>query len=308
VAANAGHDTALIGRNPEEMRRMKETRENSRYLPGVSLPERIEPTVDMERLNASLVILSVPSHHVREAARKIRPYVRTEGIIVNAAKGLEEQTHDRLSQVLTAELPDQRIAVLSGPSHAEEVGRNMPTAVVVTSEQGIAEGVQEMLMTPAFRIYTNNDLVGVELGGALKNVVALCTGIAQGLGFGDNTKAALITRGLAEIVRLGVHMGGQPATFAGLAGMGDLIVTCTSRHSRNNRAGIALGEGKPLDQVLAEVGMVVEGVHTTRAAYELAQMTGVSMPIVAEAYQILYQGADPRAAVTKLMLRNKKHE
>ncbi|MDR3288880.1 MAG: NAD(P)H-dependent glycerol-3-phosphate dehydrogenase [Peptococcaceae bacterium] len=308
IAAGAGHETALIGRDPREMARMKERRENVKYLPGVCLPTAIEPTVDLSYLQAPLVILSVPSHQIREAVKKAGPYLQRGGTLVNTAKGLEEHTHQRLSQILASELPEQRIAVLSGPSHAEEVGRNMPTAVVVAADSDIAGQVQEMLMTPVFRIYTNRDMVGVELGGALKNVVALCTGMAEGLGFGDNTKAALMTRGLAEIARLGVDMGGDPLTFAGLAGVGDLIVTCTSKHSRNSRAGIALGQGKPLSQVLDEVGMVVEGVRTTRAAFELARLRHISMPIVEEAYKILYEQADPRAAVTQLMQRDKKRE
>lgn len=309
LMAKAGKTVALIGRNDEEIRQMKERRENLRYLPGVVLPQPLEPTTDLGQLQADLLILSVPSHGVRSAARLIRLYLRPETIIVNTAKGLEEGTQERLSQVLKEELPDHPIVVLSGPSHAEEVGRDMPTTVVVSSDSlEAAERVQDLMMTPKFRVYTNPDLIGVELGGALKNVIALCTGIAEGLGFGDNTKAALMTRGLAEIARLGVAMGGNPLTFAGLAGVGDLIVTCTSLHSRNRRAGVALGQGKPLEQVLQEVGMVVEGVRTTKVAYELSRAQKISMPITEEAYRVLFEGFDPKVAVSNLMMRGKKHE
>lgn len=309
LMAKAGNAVALIGRNEEEIREMQERRENLRYLPGVVLPRSLDPTTDLSRLNADLLILSVPSHAVRSTAQLLRQHLRPEALIVNTAKGLEEETHERLSQVLKEKLPGHPITVLSGPSHAEEVGRDMPTTVVVAADNREAgERVQELMMTPKFRVYTNPDLIGVELGGALKNVIALCTGIAEGLGFGDNTKAALMTRGLAEIARLGVAMGGNPLTFAGLSGVGDLIVTCTSLHSRNRRAGVALGQGKPLNQVLQEVGMVVEGVRTAKVAFELSQERGISMPIIEEAYRVLFEGYDPKVAVSNLMMRGKKHE
>lgn len=308
LLANAGHQVALIGRHPDEMELMNKHRENSRYLPGVALPLGLLPTTDLALLNADLVVFSVPSHSVRQAACLVRPYLRSGCIVVNTAKGLEEQTHLRLSEVLTEELPQNPIAVLSGPSHAEEVGRDMPTTVVVASDVGTAAIVQDLMMTPKFRVYTNPDVVGVELGGALKNVIALCTGIAEGLGFGDNTKAALMTRGLAEIARLGVALGGHPLTFAGLSGVGDLIVTCTSQHSRNRRAGVALGQGKPLETVLKEVGMVVEGVKAARVAYQLSVEKDISMPITQQAYKVLFEGADPKEAVADLMMRGKRHE
>ncbi|WP_206811587.1 NAD(P)H-dependent glycerol-3-phosphate dehydrogenase [Paradesulfitobacterium ferrireducens] len=308
MLSKAGHELTLIGRNQEQITQMQERRENTKYLPGVELPPALKLTTDVQALAADLVIFAVPSHGVRGAGRLARPYVREGSIIVNTAKGLEEGTHLRLSQVLSQELPGNRVAVLSGPSHAEEVGRDMPTAVVVASDLDTAASVQDLVMTPNFRVYTNPDLIGVELGGALKNVIALCTGIADGLGFGDNTMAALMTRGLAEIARLGVAMGGHPLTFAGLAGIGDLIVTCTSMHSRNRRAGVALGQGKPLAQVLEEVGMVVEGVRTTKVAYELSQDKGIAMPITEQAYKILNEGADLKQAVSELMLRGKRHE
>ncbi|MDQ7096843.1 NAD(P)H-dependent glycerol-3-phosphate dehydrogenase [Desulfosporosinus sp. PR] len=309
LLTKAGHQVALVGRQSAEMVRMDELRENVRYLPGVVLPSGLTPTTNLKELDADLVVLSVPSHCVRAAARLVKPNLRPGGIVVNTSKGLEETTHSRLSEVLKEELSAQSIAVLSGPSHAEEVGRDMPTTVVVASEAaGVAERVQDLMMTPKFRVYTNPDMIGVELGGALKNVIALCTGIAEGLGFGDNTKAALMTRGLAEIARLGVALGGHPLTFAGLSGVGDLIVTCTSQHSRNRRAGVALGRGKPLDTVLQEVGMVVEGVRNTRVAYQLSQEKGIPMPITQQAYKVLFEGTDPKVAVTDLMMRGKRHE
>ena len=308
LLARAGHQVALIGRQPDQMELMKQHCENARYLPGVVLPAGLLPTTDLTLLNANLVVLSVPSHSVREAARLVKPYLRPGCIVVNTGKGLEEGTYLRLSEVLKEELPHNPIAVLSGPSHAEEVGMDMPTTVVVASDVGTAEVVQDIMMTPNFRVYTNPDVIGVELGGALKNVVALCTGIAEGLGFGDNTKAALMTRGLAEIARLGVALGGHPLTFTGLSGVGDLIVTCTSLHSRNRRAGVALGQGKSLETVLEEIGMVVEGVRATRIAYQLSVEKHISMPITQQAYKILFEGADPKVAVADLMMRGKRHE
>jgi len=308
LLAKAGHQVALIGRHADEMEQMKKQRVNARYLPGVIFPSELLPATDLTLLNADLVVFSVPSHSVREAARLVRPYLREGCIVVNTAKGMEEGTHLRLSEVLTEELPQNPVAVLSGPSHAEEVGRDMPTTVVVASEVGTAQTVQDMMMTPKFRVYTNPDVIGVELGGALKNVIALCTGIAEGLGFGDNTKAALMTRGLAEIARLGVALGGNPLTFAGLSGVGDLIVTCTSLHSRNRRAGVALGQGKPLETVLKEVGMVVEGVRAARIAHDLGIKKNIPMPITEQAYKVLFEGADPKVAVADLMLRGKRHE
>lgn len=308
LLAKAGHQVTLIGRHADEMEQMRKLRENVRYLPGVDFPSGLLPTSELTFLNADLVVFSVPSHGVREAARLVRPYLREGCIVVNTAKGMEEGTHLRLSQVLIEELPKNPVAVLSGPSHAEEVGRDMPTTVVVASDVGTAEIVQDMMMTPKFRVYTNPDVIGVELGGALKNVIALCVGIAEGLGFGDNTKAALMTRGLAEIARLGVALGGNSLTFAGLSGVGDLIVTCTSLHSRNRRAGVALGQGKPLETVLKEVGMVVEGVRATRIAHNLGIEKKIPMPITEQAYKVLFENADPKTAVTDLMLRGKRHE
>jgi len=256
-----------------------------------------------------VIVLAVPSQAVRETAKKMSAYIAPDTIIINAAKGLEMNTHKRLSQVIQEEIPLARVAVLSGPSHAEEVGRGIPTTVVCSSEdKTVAELVQDVFMSPFFRVYTNQDLTGVETGGALKNIIAIAAGISDGLGYGDNTKAALMTRGATEMARLGQAMGASILTFAGLTGIGDLIVTCTSMHSRNRRAGILLGQGKPLEEVLQAVGMVVEGVDTCKAAYELAQQLGVEMPITEQLYQILFKGKDPALAVNELMLRDKTHE
>jgi len=309
LLARAGHQVSLIGRNQEKINTMKNRRENTYYLPGVTLPDMIMPSIDLQDIDADVVFLSVPSHTVRESCRLIKPFLRPNCIIVNTAKGLEEKTYLRLSQVIAQELPDHPLAVLSGPSHAEEVGKDVVTAVVVAAQDiKTAETVQDLIMTPKFRVYTNHDLIGVEMGGALKNIIALCTGILEGMNPRDNTRAALITRGLAEITRLGVAMGGKLETFYGLAGIGDLIVTCTSSHSRNLRAGRALGAGKSLDEVLKEVGMVVEGVRITKIAYELSQRLNIAMPITEKAYNVLFNNLSPHEALVELMMRGKKHE
>ncbi len=309
LLVRAGHKVSLIGIFSDEIEMMKRKKENVPYLPGVFLPNEIAPTTDLKEIEAEAVFISVPSHAVRESARLIRPYLKPGCIIINTAKGLEENTHLRLSQVLAQELPDHPIAVLSGPSHAEEVALDVNTAVVVAAKDiAIAEAVQDLIMTSKFRVYTNLDVIGVEMGGALKNIIALCTGVLEGMNPRDNTKAALITRGLAEMARLGVAMGAQPQTFSGLSGIGDLIVTCTSLHSRNLRAGRALGTGKPLDEVLREVGMVVEGVKSTKVGYELSQKFNISMPITEQAYKVLFEDLTPSEALVNLMMRGKKHE
>jgi glycerol-3-phosphate dehydrogenase (NAD(P)+) len=289
-------------------------RENIRYLPKVMVPPAVEVTVNIKEAvrGTDAVVFAVPSHSFREVLETALPYMSGVGLIINTAKGIEEGSLYRLSQAF-AEVAGQqaleRYVVLSGPSHAEEVGRQVPTAVVAASaSMGSAEYVQDLFMCHNFRVYTNPDVAGVELGGALKNVIALGTGIADGLGFGDNTKAALMTRGLAEISRLGTTLGANPLTFAGLAGLGDLIVTCTSMYSRNRRAGMAIGRGKSLEETLAEVGMVVEGVRTTRAARRLSELYGVNMPITEQMHEVLFKGFSPEAAVEKLMTRGKKHE
>ncbi len=314
LLGSKGLNVSLWARRAEHARALEEHRENVHYLPGVKLPPSVLVSGDLEAVlvGASAVVFCVPSHAFREVLRCALPFLPAGALVINTAKGLEEKSLDRLSCVFASEAGEEsleRYAVLSGPSHAEEVGRFLPTAVVVSSPSAYsAEKAQDLFMCPYFRVYTNPDVTGVELGGALKNVIALGTGIAEGLGYGDNTKAALITRGLAEITRLGVALGAHPLTFAGLSGLGDLIVTCTSRHSRNRRAGICIGQGKTLDEALAEVKMVVEGVRTARAVKELAASLGVEMPISFQMHGVLFAGLSPIEAVNKLMTRSKRNE
>ncbi|MDD2498377.1 MAG: NAD(P)H-dependent glycerol-3-phosphate dehydrogenase [Desulfitobacteriaceae bacterium] len=304
----------LWARKPELARACQIERTNRHYLPGVIIPPLVQVDDDQERVLAGsdVVVLAVASHSVREVAREIKSYLHNGAIVINTAKGLENSSLLRISQVLQEELMGElskRIAVLSGPSHAEEVGRGLPTAVVVSAPDiKVAKTVQDIFMASYFRVYTNPDLIGVEIAGALKNIIALGTGIAEGLGYGDNTKAALITRGLAEITRLGLAVGADASTFAGLAGIGDLVVTCTSMHSRNHRAGIQIGQGEPLDRVVANMGMVVEGVNTTRVAYDLTKKYLVEMPIATETFKVLFEGKNAREAVVSLMTRDKSHE
>lgn len=304
----------IWGRPEDGVLDMGETRENRRFLPGVHIPPMVKPTEDLEAAveGARAVVISVPSQAVREVVLGIKPLLTRKMLVINTAKGLEVSTHLRMSQVVAEVLGEDimnRYAALSGPSHAEEVGKGVPTAVVVASyRKRTAFLAQDIFMAPSFRVYTNPDVAGVELGGALKNIIALGAGIAEGLGFGDNPKAALLTRGLTEIARMGVALGGQGPTFAGLSGIGDLIVTCNSIHSRNRRAGILIGRGKSLKEALKEVGMVVEGVSTTRVAYEVARRLKVAMPITRATYQILFRQKDPLVAVRDLMQRKKKHE
>ncbi|GAB6157005.1 NAD(P)H-dependent glycerol-3-phosphate dehydrogenase [Desulfotomaculum varum] len=288
--------------------------ENQRYLPGVTLYPHISADTDLAGVlaGATAVVFGVPSHCFRLLLQQSLPFIKPDAVIINVAKGLEESSRQRLSEVFADEAGADalsRYAVLSGPSHAEEVGCHIPTAVVAASQDIATAGyVQDLFMTRDFRVYTNPDLVGVELGGALKNIIALGTGIADGLGYGDNTKAAMMTRGLAEITRLGLSMGANLSTFAGLAGVGDLIVTCTSMHSRNRRCGIAIGQGKTLDEAVASINMVVEGVRTTRVAWELAREQRVEMPITEQIYKVLFEQLSPREAVLNLMGRGKKLE
>ncbi len=306
----AGNNVILWSFKEEEAAAILSERENKEFLPGIKLDSDIVITSKDEDVTwADMIVFSTPSKFVRNMAKRFAPFVKENQIVVNVAKGLEEGSLLRLSQVIKEEIPQCRVAVLSGPSHAEEVGRNMATAIVAASEDAsVAEEVQNAFMTPMFRVYTNSDIVGVELGGALKNLIALAAGISDGCGFGDNTKAALMTRGLHEISRLGVAMGAKRETFAGLAGVGDLIVTCTSMHSRNRRAGILLGQGKTLKEALDEVHMVVEGVSNAKAAYELSKKLNINMPITHEINTVLYEGKDVKQAVYDLMTRDKVEE
>jgi len=313
LLAQKGFGVRLWARTSSAAAHMQEVRENVKYLPGVSFPQSLVVTSDLDIATRELAVAVIvtPSHGVRGLIKNLLPYISKDTYLVSAAKGLEVDSLLRMSQVIASELPfaDDRLAVLSGPNHAEEVSRGIPTTTVVAARRReTAEFLQDIFMAPIFRVYTNPDVVGVEIGGALKNIIALGAGISDGLNFGDNSKAALMTRGLAEITRLGVAMGARPQTFAGLSGLGDLVVTCTSMHSRNRRAGIAIGQGKTREEVVLNTGMVVEGIRTTKAAYYLARTYGVNMPIAEQMYKILYEGKSPREAVTDLMLRGKTHE
>jgi glycerol-3-phosphate dehydrogenase (NAD(P)+) len=308
----AGHELTLWTHNPEMARELDEKRENKLLLPGIHLPSDIRITEDIGRAleGGEGVVLAVPSHVVRETAQKALPQWPGSLWIACATKGLEETTHLRMSQVLDQCFKDKApIAVLSGPSHAEEVSRKMPTTVVSASaEAGLAQTVQKAFHSDYFRVYTSTDVAGVELGGALKNVIAIAAGITDGLGLGDNAKAALMTRGLHEITRLGVALGAKAQTFAGLAGMGDLIVTCTSRHSRNRLLGEKLGKGATLEEALRQMVMVAEGVKTAHAAMALAREAKVEIPITEQVYQVLFEGKNAKEAVSALLARSAKPE
>lgn len=313
VLADKGNDVKIWSIIPEQINEINIERTNHAYLKNIKLPENIEAVSTMEEavIGASFVIMSVPSGATRDVSRKLGFCLSDNTIVVNTAKGIEPGTLKRLSEVICEEIPgiSGRLVILSGPSHAEEVAIKMPTAVVVASENHeSAEQVQDLFMSDYFRIYLNFDLIGVEIGGALKNVVALATGISDGLGFGDNTKAAIMTRGMTEIVRLGVAMGADPLTFTGLSGMGDLIVTATSMHSRNRRAGIAIGKGESLEDIKKKMGMVIEGVRTAEAIIELNKKYKVDTPIANHVYKIIFENEDPRETVYELMRREKKAE
>ncbi len=310
MLAENGHTVTLWSYLEKESAELQKKRENIPFLPGVPIPEQVSFTASLvDCADAELVITAVPSHAMRQTAKGLAKVLRENQLVLNISKGLEENTFCTMSQVLREELPGCEIAVMSGPSHAEEVSRRIPTSnVVAAASEATAHKIQDIIMNPVFRIYTNPDILGVELGGSLKNVIALCAGVLDGMGLGDNTKAALMTRGIVEISRLGVQLGAKEETFHGLAGIGDLIVTCTSMHSRNRRAGILIGQGMSLEEAEREVKMVVEGVKTCSAAYALSQKTGVEMPIVEQAYQVLFQGMAPAEAVRNLMKRDKKHE
>ena len=290
---------------------LSKEREHKSKLPGVKIPEDMVFTSDMETAikEKDFLVLAVPSAFTRGTARNMKPFVKEGQIIVDVAKGIEEDTLMTLSQQIEEEIPQANVAVLSGPSHAEEVGRGLPTAVVIGAKtEETARYLQEMFMNHVFRVYISSDMLGMELGGALKNVIALAAGIADGMGYGDNTKAALITRGIAEIARLGVKMGGAIESFTGLTGIGDLIVTCASVHSRNRKAGYLMGQGKTMEEAMAEVKMVVEGVYSAKAAAKLGKKYGVALPIVDKVNEVLFEGKDPKEAVDELMLRDSKAE
>ena len=311
LLAGNGHSIKLWTPFREEADMINSMREQKEKLPGIKVPESVYCTADLdEALQFSDInILVIPSQVIRENIRLIASSAKKPKLICCFSKGLEKDSGLRMSEVIGEELPDAVVVAMSGPCHAEELSQGIPTAYVAASEsRQAAELIQDIFISKRFRVYTNPDIIGTELGGAIKNVIALCAGISDGLGYGDNTKAALMTRGIAEISRLGCAMGAKRQTFMGLAGIGDLIVTCTSVHSRNRRAGILIGQGKTVDQALDEGKMVVEGYYTTEPGYRLSKKLGIVMPITSEAYAILYEGKDPASAVTALMSRDRTFE
>ncbi len=306
-----GHHVMVWSIVKEEIEMLQREREHKDKLPGVKLPPEIVFTVDLEECTAhkDILILAVPSPYVRSTAKLLKGKLKEGQIIVNVAKGIEEATLKTLSEIIKEELKDVNVAVLSGPSHAEEVGRGIPTTCVVGAEtKKTAEYLQNIFMNQVFRVYTSPDILGIELGGALKNVIALAAGIADGLGCGDNTKAALITRGIAEITRLGTAMGGKSETFSGLTGIGDLIVTCASLHSRNRKAGMLIGKGYGMEEAMKEVKMIVEGVYSAKAAMSLAEKHQVEIPIIEQVNKVLFEGKSAKEAMNDLMIRDKKIE
>ena len=306
-----GHDVTVWSIDKEEIEMLNTYREHKTKLPGVMIDDSVVFTTDVELAvkNAGMLVMVVPSPFIRSTAKTIAPYVPREQIVVNVSKGIEESTLMTLTAVISEEIPDVKVGVLSGPSHAEEVGKKMPTTVVAgAKEKEVALLIQDTFMSDFFRVYTSPDVLGIELGGALKNVIALAAGMADGLGCGDNTKAALITRGIAEITRLGVAMGGSVETFAGLSGIGDLIVTCASKHSRNRKAGFLMGQGKSYQEAMDEVKMVVEGVYSAKAALMLAKNYHVEMPIVEIINKVLFENYNTTDAMRDLLTRNRTSE
>ncbi|WP_339123178.1 NAD(P)H-dependent glycerol-3-phosphate dehydrogenase [Fusobacterium nucleatum] len=308
-----GHDLTIWSFDKREAEELKTTRENKTKLPNILLPEDIKVTDDLKEAvdNKDVLILAVPSKAIRSVSKSLKDIIKDNQIIVNVAKGLEEDTLKTMTDIIEEELKGKnpQVAVLSGPSHAEEVGKGIPTTCVVSAHnKELTLYLQNIFMNPSFRVYTSPDMLGVEIGGALKNVIALAAGIADGLNYGDNTKAALITRGIKEISLLGVAMGGEQSTFYGLTGLGDLIVTCASMHSRNRRAGILLGQGKTLDEAIKEVNMVVEGVYSAKSALMAAKKYNVEIPIIEQVNAVLFENKNAAEAVNELMIRDKKLE
>lgn len=308
-----GHDLTIWSFDKKEAEELKKTRQNKTKLPNILLPEDVKVTDDLKEAvdDKDILILAVPSKAIRSVSKSLKNIIKDNQIVVNVAKGLEEDTLETMTDIIEEELKDKnpKVAVLSGPSHAEEVGRGIPTTCVVSAHnKELTLYLQNVFMNPSFRVYTSPDMLGVEIGGALKNVIALAAGIADGLNYGDNTKAALITRGIKEISALGIAMGGEQSTFYGLTGLGDLIVTCASMHSRNRRAGILLGQGKTLDEAIKEVNMVVEGVYSAKSALMAAKKYNVEIPIIEQVNAVLFENKNAAEAVNELMIRDKKLE
>lgn len=311
LLANNGHDVTVWSIDSEEVLMLNEDREQREKLPGVIVPSTIVFTNEIETAlkDAEIVVCAVPSPFVRSTMRSASPFIKEGTIVVDVAKGIEDNTFKTMTEIIGEECPQARTAILSGPSHAEEVGRGIPTTIVVGSkDKEVAHIIQDTFMSEVFRVYTSPDVIGIELGGSLKNVIALAAGIVDGLGFGDNTKAALMTRGIAEIGRLVIAMGGHMETVAGLSGIGDLIVTCTSKHSRNRNAGFLIGQGKTYQEAMDEVKMVVEGVYSAKAALALSRKYNISMPIVEEVNAVLFDGDDAKDASVRLLMRDRTIE
>jgi glycerol-3-phosphate dehydrogenase (NAD(P)+) len=311
VAAKNGHEVIVWSILPEEIDMLREKREHVDKLPGVKLPENVSFTTDLEETvkSSDILVLAVPSVFTRSTAKNMAPFIKDGQIIVCVAKGIEESTLMTLTDVVEDEIKNADVAVMCGPSHAEEVGIGLPTTVVAGAKtRATAEKIQDIFMNEVFRVYTSPDVLGMELGGALKNVIALAAGMVDGLGYGDNTKAALITRGIAEIERLAIKMGAKAETLSGLTGIGDLIVTCESRHSRNRKAGMLMGQGYTMEQATAEVKMVVEGIYSAKAALALAKKYDVDLPIIEEVNKVLFENKPAKEAVVDLMLRDKRVE
>lgn len=308
--ASSGNTVRLWARNPDFTEVLRSTRKNKKYLPGVVIPEGVSFTSDISECSGfDIIVVATPSYSVRSIARSMSEFVKQGQIIVSVSKGFDEEKHVRLTEAIQEEIPCATVLVMSGPSHAEEVARLLPTTNVVAGEDlASTKFVQKAFNTSSFRIYRSDDVVGVELGGALKNVIALAAGVCDGIGYGDNTKAALITRGIVEISRLGIAMGAKPETFSGLSGIGDLIVTCASMHSRNRRAGILIGQGYSVKDAEAEIGMVVEGIKAAKSVYHLCKKYDVEMPIAAEVYKVIFEDHDVNDALSELMGRKLKPE
>lgn len=311
LLGNNGHQVTLWSALKAEVELLQEKRELPDKLPGIKLPESVSISGDLKSSceDKDLIVFAVASPYVRSTAKQAKDFIKENQIVVNVGKGIEESTLETLTDILKDELNHADVAVLSGPSHAEEVSRGIPTTCVVGAEsKATAHFIQDVFMNDRFRVYTSPDIIGIELGGSIKNVIALAAGIADGLGFGDNTKAALMTRGIAEISRLGMAMGGKIETFSGLSGVGDLIVTCTSKHSRNRKAGYLIGQGYTMDEAMKEVNQVVEGVYSAKAALALAKKYNVEMPIVEQVNKVLFENKSAKEAVQDLLLRDKRSE
>ncbi len=311
MLAKKGLEVNIWDRDKSLVEDINIKRENFKYLPKITIPYNVKAFSNIEEAisGSDYIVIAVPSHVIRTLSRQISGLLNENQIVVSIAKGIEEESLKRISEVIEEEIPQCPVVILSGPSHAEEVALDIPTVVVVTSkDMNSAEKVQDVFMTNKFRVYTNEDIIGVEVAGAVKNIIALAAGISDGIGYGDNTKAALMTRGMSEIIRIGIKLGGRSETFSGLTGIGDLIVTCTSMHSRNRRAGILIGQGASVEEAISKIGMVVEGIKACNAFFKLKEKLNVSMPITHVLHQVLFEGKDAKYGVYELMSRDKKNE